>query len=82
VCRQFAQQQLDEASRAACQYAEKPEQRALERQTSYANAFFFSLFFSLAAHTQCWSKMLGVLDAEREEGGMRFSALTQGRLRT
>ena len=50
----------------------RSQSRALERQTSYANAFFSS-FFSLAAHTQCWSKMLGVLDAEKEEGGVRFS---------
>jgi hypothetical protein len=79
VCRQFAQLQLDEASRAACQYAGKPEQSAREAGSLFQR--LFSLFFSFA-HTQCWSTMLGVLDAEREEGGVRFGALTQGRLRT
>ena len=49
----------------------RSQSRALERQARYANAFS-SLCFSFA-HTQCWSKMLGVLDAEKEEGGVRFS---------
>ena len=44
VCPQFAQLQLDEASRAACQYAEKPEQSAREADSVCEHVFFLFVF--------------------------------------